>query len=405
MRRDNGEGSVYFEHRSGTECRDERYHKSCQGRWSGSLSLGSDGGGRRVRKRITARTKTELLAKLRQAKADHENGLEVSTTYTVGQCLDDFLAAGLEGLAPNTVAAQEFNVKILRPLLGAYRLRDELTARRVLDALRVIAEDHATKSVGMCKNTLERAIRFAQVEDKVGRNVAEVVKTPAGQKKSRKRQTFTVDQMFAILDASVGYRNMDAFIHLGFMTGASPDELRGLHWAEVDDLDGPAPGIDVTRTLRHSGGTKTPARVRGLGLPQFAIDALKRHRAIQVSERLAAGGQWEDNDLVVCTRLGRPLDRGNVGRAFKAICKKARIRDHDKRVPYEMRHTFTSVMDDRDVPIEEIAQQLGHRRTSTTEMVYRHVLKPRRRAAPFPSRYSPSPISRAMRAKNSSRTE
>jgi len=234
--------------------------------------------------------------------------------------------------------------------------------------------------VSLSHNVLERAIRFAQAQDKVARNVVKVAKTPAGQKQSQGRRAFSLDERFAVLDAATGWKNMDAFIHLGFMTGASPDELRGLHWAEVDDLDSDAPGIDVTRTLRHSGGTKTAARVRGLGLPQVAVDALKRHRKVQAAERLAAGEDWEDNDLVFCTRLGRSLDRGNVARAFKVICVKAGIGDADKRVPYEMRHTYASLVHDSGVPAEEVAQQLGHSRTQVFEMVYRHVLKPRRRA-------------------------
>jgi integrase len=91
---------------------------------------------------------------------------------------------------------------------------------------------------------------------------------------------------------------------------------------------------------------------------------------VQNAERLAAGAQWEDNDLVFCTSLGRPLDWGNVGRAFKAICKKAGIEDSGKRVPYEMRHTYASLVSDSGMAAEEVAQQLGHNRTTTFEMVY-----------------------------------
>lgn len=109
------------------------------------------------------------------------------------------------------------------------------------------------------------------------------------------------------------------------------------------------------------------------------MDALKRHRKVQAAERPAAGDQWEDNDLVFCTRLGRPLDRGNVGRVFKTICEKAGIGDAKKRVPYEMRHSYASIVHDSGVPAEEVAQQLGHSRTQVFELVYRHVLKPRRR--------------------------
>src|SRR5262249_36757880 len=105
------------------------------------------------------------------------------------------------------------------------------------------------------------------------------------------------------------------------------------------------------------------------------MDALKQHREAQNAERLARGARWQDNDAVVCTGLGPPPDHGNVGRAFKAICKKAGIGDADKRVPYEMRHTYASIIHDSGVPAEEVAQQLGHSRTTVFELVYRHVLK------------------------------
>ena len=214
--------------------------------------------------------------------------------------------------------------KMLRPVLGAYKLR-ELTARQALNALRKIGETRSTRTVEMAHNTLARAITLAMAEDKVGRNVAQVIKTPAGKKVGQKRQAFSLQEMLAVMEAARAWpwRNMDAYIHLGFMTGASPDELSGLHWAQVDDLDSDAPGIDITRTSRHYGGTKTAARVRGLGLPQPAVEALRRHRAEQAATRLAAGSEWEDNDLVFCTRVGRPLDRGNIARAFKTICEKA----------------------------------------------------------------------------------
>ena len=377
-RRENGAGSVYFDHKTGTACRDKWYHKTCTGRWSASLSLGRDASGKRKRARLTARTRTDLLAKLRVAQEATDNGLEATGTYTVGQCLDDFLGAGLEGLAPSTVELYGRISRLIKPLLGAYKLR-ELTAVQVQDALRTIARAHTTRTVAMTRNVLERAIRFAQAQGKVGRNVAEVVKTPAGQKPGQERRAFSLEEIFAVLDAASGWKNMDAFIHLGFLTGASPDELRGLHWAEVDDLDSDEPGIDVTRTLRHHGGTKTAARRRGLGLPQAAVDALRRHRKVQAAERLAAGRNWQDNDLVFATRTGGPLDHGNIGRAFKGICERAGVSDWDRRVPYEMRHTYASIVHDSGMPAEEVAQQLGHSRTAVFEMVYRHVLRPRRR--------------------------
>jgi integrase len=46
------------------------------------------------------------------------------------------------------------------------------------------------------------------------------------------------------------------------------------------------------------------------------------------------------------------------------------------RAPRDLRHTFVSLMSADGVPIEEIARLAGHNRTATTELVYRHELRP-----------------------------
>jgi hypothetical protein len=95
MRRDNGAGSVYFDHRTGSTCRDALYHKTCTDRWSASISKGTDGTGKRVRVRLTDRTRSGLLEKIEQARKDTDNGLTASKTYTVADALDAFLRVGL----------------------------------------------------------------------------------------------------------------------------------------------------------------------------------------------------------------------------------------------------------------------------------------------------------------------
>jgi integrase len=77
---------------------------------------------------------------------------------------------------------------------------------------------------------------------------------------------------------------------------------------------------------------------RTLGLPQMAVDALRAHKMRQAEERLAAGGQWSDHDLVSSARTGGALDAANVRREFRAVCKAAKIGEH--WTPRELRHSF-----------------------------------------------------------------
>jgi integrase len=63
-----------------------------------------------------------------------------------------------------------------------------------------------------------------------------------------------------------------------------------------------------------------------------------------------------------------------VIRAFRIITVSAG--PGSNRVPREMRHTFVSVLSANGVPVESIAQLVGHERTATTELVYRHEIRP-----------------------------
>jgi integrase len=69
--------------------------------------------------------------------------------------------------------------KALREELGTIRLTD-LTAGRVQTALRVMASRMSTRTVQIAHNVLVRAIRHAERDDLVGRNVAALVKPPRG---------------------------------------------------------------------------------------------------------------------------------------------------------------------------------------------------------------------------------
>jgi integrase len=106
----------------------------------------------------------------------------------------------------------------------------------------------------------------------------------------------------------------------------------------------------------------------------MAVDALRLHKKRQMEERLAAGLEWSDLDLVFSTRTGSALDAANVRREFRAVCKAAKI--GGTWTPRELRHSFVSLMSSSGVPVEEIARLAGHASSRTTEVVYRRELRP-----------------------------
>jgi integrase len=64
--------------------------------------------GKRVRRKVTGRTKREVKAKLRDLRRDLESGVRPSATYTVGAALDDWLANGLSDRSDRTNVLREF---------------------------------------------------------------------------------------------------------------------------------------------------------------------------------------------------------------------------------------------------------------------------------------------------------
>ena len=176
-----------------------------------------------------------------------------------------------------------------------------------------------------------------------------------------------------------GSHELNAYVVLSLATGVRTEEARELHWDHVD-LDGDPsaarpvpPSVAVWRSVREGGDTKTAKSRRTLALPQAAVQALRDHRKRQAEDRLAAGSLWQDHGLVFASAIGTPLDAANVRREFRQITEAAGL--GVGWAPRDLRHTFR-LPDVRQRGIEEIARLAGHNRTATTELVYRHELRP-----------------------------
>jgi len=64
--------SFYFDH-EGSDCEDS-YHRRCNGRRRCELNLGKDGQGKRGRRKVSARSKSDLYQKLDELCEEVEQG-------------------------------------------------------------------------------------------------------------------------------------------------------------------------------------------------------------------------------------------------------------------------------------------------------------------------------------------
>jgi integrase len=364
---------VSFEHQRGTECTDAKFHRHCQGRWRGSVSLGFDVRGKRIRRRVTAPTKTAAIDAMAALREELGQAPRSTRTYTVRQAVADWLEGGLPGRSDRTKDAYK---EALAPLLAniGHRPLRELTAMEVRKGLEALSSQYSTRYLQIARNSLERAIRFAQTHERVGRNVAELIEAPRG-KTGRPSKSLTLAQAQGLLKAAEGER-LYPYIVVSLLSGIRTEEIRALRWEHVRLDEGPetAAHIEVWRADRTGGDTKTPRSRRSLRLPDLCVEALLKQRERQDRDRLIAGDRWQDNGLVFASVIGTPLLAGNVRRAFRTICKRARLQG--QWTPRELRTSFVSLLSETGMAIEEISDLVGHSSTVVTETVYRHELRP-----------------------------
>lgn len=217
----------------------------------------------------------------------------------------------------------------------------------------------STRSIREARSILSRAVNRAVARDLVRRNVVELTEVPKG-RRGRRSKSLTAKQVDGVLNETAGDR-LHHYIVLSLLTGARTEELRALRWDHVF-LDGlPAakppvpPYVEVWRSVREGGDTKTRKSKRSLALPARCVEALRKQRAQQAADRLVGGPDWQETGLVFTTRAGSQMDAANVRRDFRRALGLVVGIDPAEWTPRELRHSFVSVLSDAGVPLDAIS--------------------------------------------------
>ncbi len=159
---------------------------------------------------------------------------------------------------------------------------------------------------------------------------------------------------------------------MALLTGMRQGEIMGLRWRDID-FDRNV--IYIKQTLTQAAeikvGAKNASSVRSIHIPEKLVSELKIHRKMILEERLYHGQDYEDNDLVICTRTGKPMIPRNLRKEFYNLTEKLelpKIRFHD------LRHTHATMLIQQNVNVKLIADRLGHSDIETTLNTYSHVL-------------------------------
>lgn len=349
-------------------------------RWSESRkrfiaeqTVGYDARGKRIVRTGSGKSETAALKALRQRVKDYEAGLAPkSEHYRVKQAVEDWLEHGQgdtdeETRKRNRILAETH----ILSKLGGRKLR-ELRPDEVDEWLKDRSDVLATSTLRRVRWLLSRAVTRAIRRGLVDRNVVDLCDVPRG-RPGRKSKSLSLQQARDVLELT-REDPLHCYIVMSLLTGARTEELRALRWEHVH-LDAEPPHVEVWRSVRAGGDTKTRKSRRTLALPSLAVQELRAHKARQAREQLKAKA-WEDAGLVFATGSGTQMDAANVRRDFRRALKLVPGIDPGEWTPREMRHSFVSLLSASGVGIEDISRLVGHKGTNVTELVYRHELRP-----------------------------
>lgn len=335
------------------------------GYWVGTVDLGWQGG-KRVRKSVSAKTKKEAQAKFVKLKRDLERSGGIASNTTVAAWLNHWLDnIATERNRARTIQGYRGYVNTwLIPYLGDKRL-DRLTEDHVRAMLRAMKDQGKSDSTRrQARAILHRALKVAEREGQVPRNIATNVEAPSTATAERTPLTLLEvrDVMMTIAGDPMESRWLCA-LWLGLRQG----EALGLRWQDVDfealDEHGLSrPLMSIRQTVQRQIGKglvvtppKSKASRRTFPIPNLVLASLRKRRDLGLPGEFVWG------------RENGPIAPRMDWQNWKDMLKQARVADHPL---HAARNTTATLLMAAGVDVKLIAQILGHSTVKITQDVY-----------------------------------
>jgi integrase len=345
------------------------------GHWAIVIDLRDAETGKRKRKWHSFKgTKREAQVKKAELIADLSRGSYVERSATtvaefVRARVNQWEAAG--DISPRTAQRYRQLVEIqIVPHLGMKPLQK--VSRLDIEAWHTALRNSglAPRTIGHAHRALGKALRDAEIDGLVTKNVCKVQRAP---KVSGTEMVIVrdVSAFAAKLREAAGRLYVPALLAL--FTGVRLGEVLALRWGRID-LD--AKVIQVREALEQTSGVrfkppKSKAGRRDIALPDILVEALREHRRAALELRMQLGaGRLADDALLFTTAAGGPLSPSNVSSEWGDIA--ARL-DMPEITFHGLRHTHASQLIAAGIDIVTISKRLGHAKPSVTLAIYAHM--------------------------------
>lgn len=378
-------------------------YEGADGYWHGRVTVGIRDDGKADRRHTMSKDKAKVLKNVKEWEKERDAGKvrAAGRAWTV----EDWLTHWVENIAasavrPNTLVGYRVAVyNHLIPGIGAHRL--EKLRPEHLERLYVALSKKRTRTGSEFKaariHQIHRTVRTALGEavrrHHITSNPATIAKPP--RVPDEEIVPFTKEEAGKLLRAAGEIRNGTRFV-IALTLGLRKGEALGLQWRDID-LD--AQTITIRRSVqrlnwqhgcltrtpcgrkyaghcpdKHSGGVvaaevKSRAAQRTVGIPTPLVDVLKRHKASQERDRERAANLWVEQGWVFTNQLGGPVHPRVDHNAWKALLKRAEVRDarlHDAR------HTAATMLLLLGVPSRAVMDVMGWSQSSMTAR-YQHM--------------------------------
>ncbi len=343
-------------------------------KWAVVVDVGRDANGKRVRKwhsgfdrkRDAEAARIEILSKMASGR------YVAPSKITVGEYAHRWLDQR-KNLAETTKATYRFELKRITDVLGPRPLL-QLQPSEIAECYSQLLESGlSAKTVRNSHGVFHKALKDAVREGLVPRNAAEGVELPRPQRPET--AAWTAAEVSEFLHHVSSHRLYAAWL-LAVTTGMRRSELLGMRWQHVNLDAARVSAVDTlveieNRPVLRIDETKTAGSRRTIAVDPATVDALRAHRSRQAEEKLLAGEAYDDQGLVFCDEIGRPVSPDWFTRTTKRLATEAGVPPLSPHAAG--RHTWATLALESGVPAKVVAERLGHASVTTTLDRYSHV--------------------------------
>lgn len=354
-------------------------------KWYYSFEVPGVGGKRKRIERSGGNTKKEALEALNEAIYKFANGFVEPKKLTYDEYVTDWLENFIkENRKINTYERyKEIYKNNIKPYIGKYYLKDlnPLFVEKLLqeEKKRGLSNSTLQSIYGVINSSLNRAVRLQIIPD----NICKFVERPKREK--FKANTLSIEEFNLLLN------NLDTSIYgnsifkLALITtmelGLRRGEIAGLEWDNIDfknNLITIKNNLIYTNNSVELGTPKTEESKRTIYISDSLIDELKKHKKIQLLNKLEYGSLYVKNifndkkfDFIFTWENGKYIHPNYYTLKFSRLIKKMGI---EKKIRFhDLRHTNATLLLQQGIDFKVIQTRLGHSDINTTLNIYSHV--------------------------------